>query len=221
MLFVILLIIGFVFLALGVHLVDSSVRSLMYVGLLDLIFGGILLCICLYNIKPIETNTEVGAVCVVYNNGATAGVIDDIIPDLESDGCTFVETGIISVDEYADEYDEYYVQDDIDLLARLITAEMGYGASEDAYYYTASVVWNRMRSDKFPDELKDVIYQPGQYQCVDNGHIERDYDDVAWEVAEAVIEYGTWIPENVVYQAEFVQGSGIWKQVGRTYFCYE
>lgn len=132
-------------------------------------------------------------------------------------------TEVMSV-ELGNDYHYQYPQvelADVDLLARLITAEQGYNAGEDAYYYTASVVWNRMNSDKFPDEMRDVIYQPGQYQCVDNGHIEREYDDLAWEVAVAVLEDGTWIPENVVYQAEFVQGSGVWEQVGRTYFCYE
>ena len=143
MLFVILFIIGFVFLALGIHNIDSGVRSLMYVGILDLIFGGVLLFICLYNIKPIETKTEVGAVCKCYND-TTAGIVEEMTPDLESDGCTTVETGIISVNEYAPE-------EDVDLLARLLTAEMGDGAREEEYLLTGAVGWNRMRSEDFPD----------------------------------------------------------------------
>ena len=204
--------IGFVFLALGIHNIDSGVRSLMYVGILDLIFGGVLLFICLYNIKPIETKTEVGAVCKCYND-TTAGIVEEMTPDLESDGCTTVETGIISVNEYAPE-------EDVDLLARLLTAEMGYGASEEEYLLTGAVVWNRMRSDDFPDTLEEVIYQPGQYQCVVNGHIEREYDDLAWEIANEILMDGiVGVPEDLVFQAEFEQGSKVYKQIGRTFFC--
>lgn len=214
MLFVILFIVGFVFLALGIHFIDSGVRSLMYVGLLDLIFGGILLFICLYNIKPIETKTDVGAVCKCCNY-TTAGIVEDITPNIEKEYCTYIESNIVCVDEFAP-------PEDVDLLARLLTAEMGYGASEEEYFLTGVVVWNRMKSDDFPDTLEEVIYQPGQYQCVNNGHINRDYDDLAWEIAnEILIDGVVCIPEDLVFQAEFKQGSGVYKQIGRTYFCYE
>lgn len=127
-----------------------------------------------------------------------------------------------------DTFDGKHVREsDIDLLARLITAEQGYsdGVDADDYelraYLVGSVVINRIKSKDFPDTLWDVIYQKGQYQCVENGHIYKEYDPIAWEIAEELLIYGTTIDENIVWAAEFKQGKGVYKKIGNTYFCYE
>jgi len=125
--------------------------------------------------------------------------------------------------------DDFSVTDEseIELLARLITAEAGYSSAydpldyEELCYLTGSVVINRIKSEKFPDTLQEVINQRGQYQCVVNGHINREYDDTAWEISEELLLYGTEIDEAVVFQSEFRQGSGIYRQIGNQYFCYE
>jgi len=111
-------------------------------------------------------------------------------------------------------------EEEISLLARLITAETG-GTDEYLSYLTGSVVINRMNNPSFPDTLFGVIYQQGQYECTWNGHIYRPYTDLAWEIAEELLTYGTTIPENCLFQAEFVQGKGIYKKVGNTYFCWK
>ena len=116
---------------------------------------------------------------------------------------------------------------EIDLLARLITSEIGYSTAydpldyEEACYLTGSVVLNRMKSEKFPDTLQGVIYQPGQYAVVDNGMINRPYDEVAFEIAEELLTYGTTVDESIIYQSLGIQGSGVFRQIGKTYFCYE
>ena len=111
-------------------------------------------------------------------------------------------------------------EEEIELLARLITAETG-GTDEYLSYLTGSVVINRMKSDKFPNTVFAVIYQKNQYECTWNGHIYKPYTDLAWEIAEELLTYGTTIDESVVYQSEFTQGGGVFQQIGRTYFCYE
>lgn len=133
------------------------------------------------------------------------------------------------VKEVALPSDDFSVTDEseIELLARLITAEAGYSSAydpldyEEICYLTGSVVINRIKSEKFPDTLQEVINQRGQYQCVENGHINREYDDTAWEISEELLLYGTEIDETVVFQSEFRQGSGIYRQIGNQYFCYE
>lgn len=113
-------------------------------------------------------------------------------------------------------------ESDIDLLARLITAEMGYGQDEYCYYLTGSVVINRINSPKFPNTLTEVIYQdnPLQYGCTENGHIERSYDETAYMIAKDLLENGTTIPSDVIWQATFKQGNGIYEYTNNTYFCY-
>lgn len=111
-------------------------------------------------------------------------------------------------------------EEEISLLARLITAETG-GTDEYLSYLTGSVVINRMNNPSFPDTLIGVIYQKNQYECTWNGHIYRPYTDLAWEIAEELLTYGTTIPENVLFQAEFQQASGVYQKVGNTYFCWK
>jgi hypothetical protein len=114
-------------------------------------------------------------------------------------------------------------ESEIDLLARLMTAEQGYNADEMDYYLTGSVIINRVNSPNFPNTVYEVIFQsnPRQYQCVINGHINREYDEVAWEVAEELLTEGTQLNEHIVYQAEFEQGKGVYTKRGRTYYCYQ
>jgi hypothetical protein len=111
-------------------------------------------------------------------------------------------------------------EEEISLLARLITAETG-GTDEYLSYLTGSVVINRMNNPSFPDTLFGVIYQKNQYECTWNGHIYRPYTDLAWEIAEELLTYGTTIPENVLFQAEFEQANGVYQKVGNTYFCWK
>lgn len=111
-------------------------------------------------------------------------------------------------------------QDNIDLLAKLVYAEVG-NLNDEAQIATASVVLNRMNSSSFPNSLYAVIYQDGQYACTWNGAIEKEPSEQAYNNAKYVYENGSQIPANVVFQAEFIQGSGVYKQVGNTYFCYK
>lgn len=121
------------------------------------------------------------------------------------------------VEEEADEAD----QDDIDLLARLIFAEAN-TLSYEAQSYAGSVVINRVNSNSYPNTIEGVIYQSGQYACVSDGHLAKATPtETQYDLAEDLIENGSYIPAKVVYQAEFLQGSGLYKQIGNTYFCYE
>ena len=111
------------------------------------------------------------------------------------------------------------------ILAKTIQYEAGKNETE-LMGYVGAVVMNRVRSDEFPDTVFDVVMQPRQYSSIyGNG----DYSMVspnAMAVARDVMDGKIDIPENVVYQAEFYQGSGVWKTVysqeahSTTYLCY-
>lgn len=111
---------------------------------------------------------------------------------------------------------------EIDILARVISAEAGSEACTDEMrYYTGSVVLNRVASDKFPDSIYDVVYEAGQYQCVMNGMIDRTPTEASVEIAKDLLWHGSWLPEGVVFGAEFVQGSAVYAKLQNLYFCYE
>ncbi len=116
---------------------------------------------------------------------------------------------------------------ELDLLAHLIFAEAGSDwCSDILQQYTGSVVLNRMASDYYPDTMYEVIYQKGQYSTAWNGMLEYEYNDRAYECAKFLLENGSVLPENVVFQAEFKQGDGIYEEIELTrgrkmYFCYK
>lgn len=95
------------------------------------------------------------------------------------------------------------------------------GLNDEAQIAVASVILNRVNSDKFPNTIFEVITQPGQYAFVVDEIIWGEPDERAMKNAEYVYWNGSQIPENVLFQSEFIQGSGIWKQIDNQYFCYE
>lgn len=54
---------------------------------------------------------------------------------------------------------------DYDLLARLVTAEAG-SEPYDGQVAVAAVIFNRIKSYRFPNSVRDVIYQSGQFSSV-------------------------------------------------------
>lgn len=62
--------------------------------------------------------------------------------------------------------------DELDLFFRLVEAEAG---NEDMIgkIAVANVVINRVKDTRFPDTVRDVIYQPYQFEPTINGHINK------------------------------------------------
>lgn len=114
--------------------------------------------------------------------------------------------------------DDYY--EALELLAHLIYSEVG-NEGEASMWYAGSVVMNRIKHKEYPNNLYDVIYQKGQYEVTWNGGLyKEDPSDIAYEVAAELLNSGSILPEEVIYQAEFTQGKGIYEKIGRTYYCY-
>ncbi|MBP3950675.1 cell wall hydrolase [Bacillus sp. YZJH907-2] len=59
-----------------------------------------------------------------------------------------------------------------DLLARLVVSESR-GEPYSGKVAVANVVLKRVESNEFPNTIREVIYQPGQFQVVSNGLIDR------------------------------------------------
>ena len=107
------------------------------------------------------------------------------------------------------------------LLAHLINGEAGASYYSNKHrLYVGSVVLNRVKSEYFPDTIEEVIYQRSQYACTWDGNFDREPSEESWEIAERLLKEGSALPENVVYQAEFEQGEGIYEEIEGSYFCY-
>lgn len=112
-----------------------------------------------------------------------------------------------------------YTEDELYILSHTIYGEAS-GCSYEHKLYVGSVILNRVNSKHYPNSIEDVVFQRGQYACTWDGNYDKTPDKETIEIAEYLLSNGSQIPDNVVYQAEFYQGSGVWKQSGNTYFCY-
>jgi len=123
---------------------------------------------------------------------------------------------------------KWYTDYELDLLARIISAEAGcYWLSDEHQMMVGCVVLNRVNHPLFPNTIYDVIYQPGQYPPAYNGMLYSSTPDArTYENARRVLDGEYTCPSNVVFQAGFVQGHGVYMEIydetlgTTTYFCY-
>lgn len=125
----------------------------------------------------------------------------------------------------------YTQEDEIDsndlyILSHIINAEAGDdNCSHELRIAVGSVVLNRVSDPDFPDTIHDVVFDDGQYEPTWNGKYEKLPSEDSIETAKFLLENGSQIPTNCVYQANFEQGSGTWKPFktiyGITYICYK
>ena len=130
---------------------------------------------------------------------------------------TETEPSDLIEEETQTELETKYTEYDFELLARVIEAEAG-GESDYHKLCVGTVVMNRVDSEKYPNSIEGVIYQPGQYQCVTNSHINKEPSESSYEVAKSILDGRRMFRSSVVYQAEFIQGKVV-EKVGNTYFC--
>ena len=121
------------------------------------------------------------------------------------------------------EAERTYTDEDVWYLSRVIQAESGYCQTE-MMEGVGSVVLNRVESDLFPDSIREVIEQPGQYSTLSWLSQQTPTVEVM-EVTYDLLDNGSKYPDDVIYQANFVQGSGIYKTLSTSYstmyFCYK
>ena len=131
-----------------------------------------------------------------------------------------------------------YSDEDIRILTTTVFHEAGH-TTEQLRQYVAQVVLNRVEDSRFPDTVKGVITQPGQYstkyatveaanaiQATDSKN--GTYYGICEDSVKAAMMGQVEMPSNVLYQANFSQGKGVWKSVyfnsgwyaSTSYFCY-
>lgn len=130
------------------------------------------------------------------------------------------------VDNNLDREIIYY--DDLYLLSKVITNEAGSDwVSDELQLYVGNVLINRVNSVEFPDTIHDCVHQEGQYSGVNTKKFE-DLTPTLSSVNNAILllEGNTYLPETVVFQANFPQGSGVYLEIydeilrTTTYLCY-
>lgn len=75
-----------------------------------------------------------------------------------------------------------YSESDINLLARIISAESR-GEPYSGQVAVGAVIFNRIEHPSFPDTLSGVIYQPGAFSCINDGQINEPVIESAKQAA--------------------------------------
>lgn len=72
---------------------------------------------------------------------------------------------------------------DVDLLARLISAEAR-GEPYEGQVAVGAVVLNRVEHASFPNSISGVIYQSGAFSCLDDGQFDEPIAESAYRAAQ-------------------------------------
>lgn len=125
-----------------------------------------------------------------------------------------------------------YTEEELEALALAIYQEAGADAySDETRLMVGTVVLNRVADDRYPDTLQEVLMEKSQYgrlhwtglvwperaSLPEEAHaVERAYN-----LAEALLSGSVTdvLPADVVFQAEFIQGTEVVAEVPGIYFC--
>lgn len=121
--------------------------------------------------------------------------------------------------DYLSDTEVLYTDEDLYVLAHVIAGE-AQPYSDEEQLYVGSVVLNRVSHPEFPDTVKDVVFETGQYSCVTDGNYNREPTDRNWENAKWLLENGSILPEEVVYQSRGRQGKGLYLKTKWHCYCY-
>lgn len=124
------------------------------------------------------------------------------------------------------DYDEIAF-DDLLLLSRVIYREAGSNwLDEDWKMSVGEVVLNRVASSEFPDTVREVVMQPGQYGGLTPEFKRLRPSRICVEIALRLLGGERILDEpSVVFQSNKRLGSGVFQklsdsQLGATYLCY-
>lgn len=125
-----------------------------------------------------------------------------------------------------------YTDEELYYMAAAIYNEAGGNAcSDETRRLVGYVILNRVNDSRFPNTIKGVLEQRSQYgrfhwtgiKFADRASLPQEQSAVerAYKIARECLEAEIIpIPSNVVFQAEFHQGVGLYSYQDGIYFCY-
>lgn len=113
-----------------------------------------------------------------------------------------------------------------DLLYKLVSTEMGAAWVPDwTQRAIVSIVLNRVKDKRFPNTIRDVLYQRGQFNPWSYAFINAKPTEKIKNNVNYILMNGTNLPEGVVYESLYILGpiaSTYYDPYMKntTYFCY-
>ncbi|MCI8957584.1 MAG: cell wall hydrolase [Lachnospiraceae bacterium] len=109
--------------------------------------------------------------------------------------------------------------EDLEILAHVICGE-AQNCDDQEQLYVGSVVLNRVNHSAYPGTIRGVVFQKGQYACTRDGNYYRTPTEANYRNAQWLLENGSVLPGNVVYQSSHRQGKGVYLQTKHHKYCY-
>lgn len=187
--------------------------------------GGILIASVVVTFSKMDTmvfatrNNDLEHVSIIKTseiNSQENAVENDVVQEVKTE--EIVEEKSEPVKNQNSEY-EYM----IDFIAHLINGEAGCDWCTDEHQQLVGYVFcNRVRAKDFPNTFEGVL--KNGYACAYDGNFNKTPTKRARANAKIVVDNylaGTIpVSKDLIYQAEFKQGSKVYKALGNTYFCY-
>lgn len=174
-------------------------------------------------VEPLLTTCSVDVDFSVENSVETWSGPEEIVENYVNDVNNSVSTMVHS--------EPTYTEEELEILTVIIYQEAGGDAcSDDTRRKVGSVVINRVNSDLFPNTFWEVATGKNQYGFSPETGVtwparavykqEAHAIERAYKIAEELLVGGSILPDNVIWQAGFTQGDGIYCHQDGIYFCY-
>jgi len=133
---------------------------------------------------------------------------------------------IVQISRGGNQSSSPYTKEEIDLLAHLVHAEAE-GEPFEGKIAIVQVVLNRLKDEKFPKTIKEVIYQKNQFESVNNGRIKLEWDQSDYDAVMKALNGANVVgdsifffePKRVKNSKRVIGYSQITKQIGKHLFA--
>ena len=112
-----------------------------------------------------------------------------------------------------------YTEEDLEVMAHVLAGECQ-NCPDEEQLYVGSVVLNRRAHPSFPDSIREVVFQRGQYSCTRDGNYDRLPTERNYANARRLLEEGSVLPPSVIWQSGGRQGNGVYLKTRWHYYCY-
>lgn len=139
----------------------------------------------------------------------------DARPTEDGDALALQLEGLELIDGGVTYYSDAYGSDNIFWLARVICAEAGSQVMAGRIG-VGNVVLNRVAHEDYPDNIHDVIFDPGQFEPTEDGHIYREPNEESVVAACLCLDGWNTAGESLFF-VDPRYGSDGWLREGRTF----
>lgn len=180
---------------------------------------------CMKNIASLATRTAIATVILLILGSGPTIAIDENAAGKGVQTMMMKELPPVQYRSvyHLQELEEILVDEhDLEILAHVVAGE-AMSCDDKEQQYVASVVLNRVGHHLFPDTVQEVVEQPGQYGCIKNGvwkGVAAKPDQRCYDNARYILQNGPILPSNVVFQAQFAQGDGLYEETRWHKYCY-